>query len=113
MYHVEISFDTHTVIVVLAGLFAFGWAYDKWVGDMIREGDDRGYMGFIVSLGCFVTIIGFAWAIASLELGLLLLGCFTASGVSMIWGSINRHNKARRQSAQLGFQKIKDAFDER
>ena len=41
-----------TCVVVGVVLGLFGVRYNRWVAGLESEGHDRGFMGFIVALGC-------------------------------------------------------------
>lgn len=87
-------------IAILSTLYLFGVLYNRWVAGLERDGHDRGYMGMIVSLGCFVTIGMYTLWVGSLYLGLVLLLCFMASGTPMLWGSIARYARQRRHDEE-------------
>ena len=86
-------------VPILLGLAVFGVAYNRWVESLEKNGHDRGYMGFIVALGCGVTLAGAAF-IVGLEPALWTLICFAASGIPMIAGSVDRYCQARKQQRQ-------------
>lgn len=86
----------HIAIPTLLALVVFGYFYNRFVEYLESQGHDRGYMGFIVAGGTAVTLIGLA-IVAGVEAALWALGCFTASGTLMIWGSVSRHCNRRRQ----------------
>lgn len=88
------------MVIVLGGLAVFGVLYNRWVGRLEGQGHDRGYMGLIVSLGCFVTIVGYTYWTGSIVQGLMLLACFVASGAPMLWGSIARYVRQRAHEEQ-------------
>lgn len=87
---------------MLAALVVFGLAYNQIVAELENKGHDRGYVGFLVALGVFVTLVA-----ASLPLGILLsptvasavlvvdLAAFSASGAPMILGSVRRYVRVR------------------
>ena len=86
-------------VPILLALSVFGYIYNRWVESLEKWGHDRGYMGFIVALGCAVTLAGTA-LIVGLEPTLWALACFAASGTPMIIGSISRYCRARTQQRQ-------------
>ena len=88
-----------TYVIVLVALFGFGIGYNRLVGKLEHQGHDRGYMGFIVALGCAVTLAGTGF-IVGLGPVLWALVCFAASGIPMIVGSISRYCRARTQQRQ-------------
>lgn len=83
-----------TVVAVAAGLFALSVAYDAWVARLERGGHDRGFLGFIVALGCGYTLAG-AIPLIGVRAVMWVLLCFVASGTPMIVGSVVRYVKAR------------------
>lgn len=98
------SHNCPTYLIVLILLAAFGYAYNRIIASLESQGHDRGYMGFIVALGCLATIVGWRLAIhnpiSDIEPGIWLLACFAASGTPMIIGSVDRHIKARDAEQQ-------------
>ena len=93
-----------TCVVVGVVLGLFGVEYNRWVGMLVGEGHDRGFMGFIVAFGCLVTISGMAVMMAAaggwvlgVAVWLMCLGAFAASGTPMIWGSVGRFCRQRRE----------------
>jgi hypothetical protein len=79
---------------VLTGLFVFGVLYNWFVGRLEGRGHDRGYMAFIVILGCAANIVGAGFLIGWDAAWLVFL-CFAASGISMTIGSMCRYIQAR------------------
>lgn len=95
-----IKFELHIAdfIVAIITLFVFGLWYNRWVADLGKRGRDRGYMGFIVALGCTITVVvAFLWPTRNLFLTLVILVPFVASGTPMIWGSIVRNIEMRER----------------
>ena len=91
-----VIFHPDYFVFALAVLFAFGLWYNRWVEDQQEDGFDRGYMGLIVSLGCFVTLaFGLLWPTLNPYVFIIALGAFAASGIPMIRGSVQRFNKVR------------------
>jgi len=86
-------------VPILLALAIFGVVYNRWVDSLERQGHDRGYMSFIVALGCAVTLAG-AGFIVGLEPVLWAFVCFAASGIPMIAGSVGRYCRARAQQRQ-------------
>lgn len=107
---VTATVDWRAAAAVLFALACFGWGYNRLVGSLEESGEDRGYVGFLVALGCFVTIAGFALIAGSPVLGLILLACFAASGVFMIWGSVARHVRARAQEEARARQEAEESL---
>lgn len=100
----------HIAIPVLLALVAFGYFYNRLVEHLESKGHDRGYMGFIVAGGTAVTLAGLA-TITSIEPALWALSCFVASGTPMIWGSISRYCKERRQDQDKINDIVKEYLD--
>ena len=86
-----------TYAIVFVALFGFGIGYNRLVGKLEHQGHDRGYMGFIVALGCTVTLLG-AGVIVGWEPVAWIMMCFAASGIPMIVGSVRRHVRARARA---------------
>jgi len=95
-----------TYVIVFVALFGFGIGYNWLVEKLERQGHDRGYMGFIVALGCVVTLIG-ARVIIGWEPVAWVTACFVASGIPMIAGSVRRHVRARAK-ARRGILDVND-----
>jgi predicted PurR-regulated permease PerM len=90
--------------IVCTFLLAFGIFYNRFVAWLERYGHDRGYMAFIVVAGVAVTGTGAVIIQAALTdlatalaFGAILLACFIASGLPMIWGSVTRHVQHRQR----------------
>lgn len=97
-YTLTVTINAYHLALVGTALVLFGLAYNAWVAGLEDKGHDRGYMGFIVAIGCAVTGLGFGLA-TSLWLLIPLLACFAASGAPMMVGSIRRHIAARDAEA--------------
>jgi len=107
-----LSAEGRLAIAVLGALALFSWIYDRWVERLENEGKDRGYMGFIVAVGCAVTIAGFGlWTGKWQEAGEILV-CFVASGSLMIVGSIRRHVRSRVQEEDVVQAEAQEALDD-
>ena len=76
------------------------------------KGHDRGYMAFIVALGCGVTILGYTIVVWSFWLGVILLSCFVASGAFMIIGSVRRYVRKRAEDESVEAAEVKESFGE-
>lgn len=87
-------------VTILLALAVFGYLYNRWVAGLVSEGHDRGYMGFIVALGCGVVILGWMLITVDLAGALILLAAFAAAGVPMILGSIERYVRAQDAAAR-------------
>ena len=108
----EVQLD-HLVAIYLA-LLLFGLAYNALVERLEREVPDHGYTSFLVSGGVLVTIMG-ASILIGWQSALLVLICFTASGLPMIIGSMSRWLHQRRIDRTLNIrdmiQVLKEADD--
>lgn len=84
-------------IAVLAVLAGFGIGFDRLVSRMERRRGLDGYRAVLVVGGVLGTGIGFVVASGSVEAGVLLMACFLASGLPMLWGDIRREGQRRRE----------------
>jgi predicted tellurium resistance membrane protein TerC len=91
--------DTARLVGVLVALHVFGWAYNALVAWMEREGRDRGYTAILVIIGNLVTVAAMAW-ITGLDMAVLMLAGFAASGLPMTLGSWWRHTQERKRQEQ-------------
>lgn len=82
------------LLYVIAGLFLFGLVYNVFVAWLEKMGHDKGYTAFLVVGGTLVTLAGLA-VITDIETAILAIGCFGASGLPMILGSVGRHVRER------------------
>jgi hypothetical protein len=96
-----------TSSLVLTALVVFSIFYNRHIARLERRGSDRGYMAFIVAFGVFITLSGINIIIAvattahlALQICLISLAAFTASGLPMIWGSVTRHTQQRYKTDQ-------------
>jgi len=85
---------------VYAGLFLFAMVYNEIVSRLEAHGHDRGYMGFIVAVGCLGTLLGAAILIGWNAFW-RVFECFVAAGLPMIWGSVTRHIRERDNVARM------------
>ena len=91
--------DTERLMVALAMLFVFGIGYNALVAWVYRQAPDHGYTAFLVAGGVIATLAGFAF-LASLEMTMLILACFAASGLPVIIGSVLRQLQQRARVAR-------------
>lgn len=82
------------LLYVIAGLFLFGLSYNAFVAWLEGQGHDKGYTAFLVVGGVLITLAGLA-VITNVETAILAIGCFAASGLPMIFGSVGRYVRAR------------------
>lgn len=90
---------TPSTVLVLMILFAFGIAYNAFVGWLERNGRDRGFTALLVVVGTAITLAGFG-IVAGWRPMILAFLCFAASGAPMTIGSIWRHIQQREQDEQ-------------
>ena len=84
---------------VFAGLFLMSVAYNALVASWERGGHDKGYMGFIVAVGCGYTLAGVG-VLVGWDVALWALACFVASGTPMIAGSVLRYVRERAREGK-------------
>lgn len=94
---IEWTIDVRLVAAVLFGLVCFGLYYNRFVECLEDQGKDRGFMSFLVTLGCSVTILAFALMTSAWGAAALVTLCFAASGTPMIIGSVSRYAQARKR----------------
>src|SRR5690554_1398126 len=86
--------------VILAALLMFGLWFNSYVERRVESADgEQPFTWVWVVTGTLVTLIGLA--IINWQAALLALICFTASGVPMIVGSINRHERRQEKRRRL------------
>ena len=83
---------------VLACLLAFGVLYALLTNYMARRGIDDQTVWLVV-VGTLVTVLGAAWLIG-IKATIVVLACFTASGLPMIVEYVARVENAKRRDAQ-------------
>lgn len=103
----NVTIEARLTVAVLAGLFLFGCVYNWLVGQLERQGQDRGFTSLLVALGCAVTVGGYGMIVADWRLLALMFGCFVASGLPMIGGSIVRYVRSRSREEQA----VRDEID--
>ena len=82
--------NSQDIVRVMLMLFLCGVLYDRYVVDIIeRLHPSLGVTAYEVVGGVLFTLVGFS-LLAGLEVFLLALLCFTASGIPMILGSHHR-----------------------
>lgn len=92
---IEWVIDVRLVGAVLFGLLCFGLYYDRFVAALEGRGQDRGFMSFLVAIGCAVTILAFSLMTGAWGAAMLVASCFVASGLPMMVGSVYRYARAR------------------
>lgn len=105
------GWNVELLAAICASLVTFGIGYNYLVARLEDRGRDRGYMGFIVALGCLITVAG-AGLIIDLEHTVIVLICFAASGTPMIIGSIVRHIHQRERDEALYRESARNAIEE-
>jgi ACR3 family arsenite efflux pump ArsB len=101
-----ISWNWGVIVAVFLGLALFGIANNSLIAWAERRGYTEGLISLFVAAGCLVTIGGLA--ILSIQVALLTLGAFIASGIPMIIGSLTRYLIAR-EKAQKALKDLTDA----
>lgn len=102
---ITIHLNFGVVGMVVLALVLFGIFYNQVVAWLDRSWYMEGYLSLIVALGVFITLLGAA--VISWQAALLVLVCFTASGLPMIVGSIFRYAKQRAQEQEIVRQGVK------
>jgi hypothetical protein len=108
---IMVAVDLRLLGVVLVGLLAFGYGYNSWVAALEENGRHRGYVSFLVVLGVAVTGAGFALAVGSWEVGLVLLACFAASGLPMVGGSVGRYIRERERQERDMLGRVREGLE--
>jgi hypothetical protein len=96
--------DPAAAVAVLATLALFGLGYNALVAEIGRHVPDHGYTAYLVAIGVVATLAGAALLIG-LDSAIVVAGCFVASGLPMIVGSMARslrqrsHDRARSADA--------------
>jgi ACR3 family arsenite efflux pump ArsB len=75
----------------------YGIAFNYFVDQL--NGRKDGYLSLLVAAGVGVTLIGVA--IISWQAAVLVLACFTASGIPMIIGEISRNIQMREKALRM------------
>ena len=80
-------------------LVLFGIGYDQFVGNLEKQGHERGFTAFLVVVGTLVTLAGLALG-QGLEIAIYVALLFVGSGTPMIVGSIRRYVRQRAEDEQ-------------
>ena len=105
---------------VLVGLVLFGVGFNCLVARLDQAGRLDGYRAVLVTAGIAATGVGFA-LLEGHRPATVLLVCFAASGLPMLWGDIERANRRRdredqalRDLARLILERVsREGWDER
>lgn len=73
-----------------AALTLFGFIFALFVRAIRQENPRPGVTATLVAIGCSVIIFTFHQLHKSNELTLILLQCFAAAGLPMIWGDLDK-----------------------
>lgn len=93
------------MLLVLGGLLAAGIAYNRLVSWLEQEHPDQPYTASLVVGGVLFTLAGLT-LLAGVEIGLLAFGCFAASGLPMVLGSMQRHLEQRRLERRASMEDV-------
>ena len=94
--------DMLLTAAVWVGLLGFGWWYNRLAARVRRQDEDEWMSALLVVGGVLTTGIGFVVIVRSMRSALMLFGCFLASGLPMVLGSIRRSTALRaRDEAAL------------
>lgn len=93
-------------------LFLFGFGYNELVAWMERQGYDRGYTALLVVGGVLVTLLGVA-VLIGFEAAMVVFGCFVASGLPMIVGSMQREARKRKEDEDRAFSQAKELLSDK
>ena len=107
---VVVTINVYRAMAVCLALIGFGVWYDRAVGRMERRREDRGYTAFLVVFGVAVTVVGFFVIVSLSELAVVLFGCFCASGLPMIVGSMRRHCIEREREEEAMREIVRGSF---
>jgi len=99
--------QNHKSVVIFSGLFVFGVVYNALVGWLERRRYERGYVSFLVVVGTAATLAG-AEKFVGRKAALQVAGCFVASGLPMIVGSVWRHVREREADQHLAGNQVEE-----
>lgn len=99
------------LVLALAGLVAFGVAFNRQVQRLEEETPEHGYTAFLVAAGVLVTVAVMA-PLIGLQATALLLAGFVASGSPMIIGSVRRALGRMRSERELLRAEARRAMDD-
>lgn len=95
--------------LIFALLVIFGFAYNWLTAHLERQGNERGYVSFLVVGGVAITV-----ALSSFVIGmtnaLIVAAFFVASGLPMIIGSMMRYAKSRKRDEQTARDLAREAL---
>jgi hypothetical protein len=87
------------LVVTLLGLHLLSWGYNALIGWLERQGYHEGFVSLFVVGGVAYTVAIATWIIG-IDIALILLAAFTASGLPMVVGSIARHIAQRKREEE-------------
>jgi len=103
--------SVYLMIAVLGGLLGFGIWYDRLAGRLERHDQAAGYRAILTLGGVTATGMGFVVVVRSVELGVVLMACFCASGLPMIVGEMRRAMDRRREEELELARAAREAMD--
>jgi hypothetical protein len=92
------EFETK-LIITLVVLHILSWGYNALIGWLERQGYHDGFVSLFVVGGVAYTVAITTWIIG-VDIALILLAAFSASGFPMVVGSIARHIQQRKQEEE-------------
>ena len=98
------------LFAVMAALFLFGCIYNAFVARIEHDGQDRGFTAFLVVGGVLVTVVAAGLIIGLRDMAILLV-CFSASGLPMIWGGWSRYTKTRQAEEKKAIEITRKLLD--
>jgi hypothetical protein len=96
---ISIRLDFRLILAVFFTLVLFGLLFNQLVAWLERKGYAEGFMGLLVGLGVFFTLLGVA--LISVPAALITLVAFCGSGIPMIVGSMIRYARKRERVQSL------------
>jgi hypothetical protein len=103
--------NTEKTVIVMLSLLIFGIGYNRLMTWLEKTGRARGYRAFLAASGALVTLGGAGFLIGWLQ-ALLVLACFTASGLPLIVGSTWRYMEERYRDEQAARREAEERLGE-
>ncbi len=93
-------------------LFMFGVGYNELTAWLERQGYDRGYTALLVVGGVLVTLLAGA-VVVGVQVAMIMFGCFVASGMPMIVGSIQREARKRKEDEDKAMHQARELLNDK